>query len=101
MITGHAEVECPFCHKMGVKAFYKPSYLQARTSRISAGAKITYHRVPESYEIQGDCPHCGAKEKDIQKWYDGEYREKKLSHKELVERIKKSGLPTKIEFKVK
>ena len=92
MVSGKAVIECPFCHKIGVVAFHKPSYLQAHTSRISAGAKTKYVRMPESYSIQSDCPHCGAKQKDIQAVFDGKYK-KKLSHKERIKLWKKRGLP--------
>ncbi len=98
---GKAIVECPFCHKICVIAFHKPSFLQGKTTRISAGAKTVYKRIDEKYFIQGDCPNCGAKEKDIQKWYDGEGEKKKLTkgdHKKIIERFKKQGLPTRIEF---
>ena len=56
---GYTEVKCPICGKRGVKAFYKPSYLEHSTSRISAGSKTKYYRVPESYEVLSGCPHCG------------------------------------------
>ena len=96
-ITGKATVECPFCKKVAVQAFYKPSFKQAKTSRISAGAKTTFHRVGEKYFIQGDCPNCGAKNKDIQGWYDGKGKKKEVSHEERLRRIKEAGLPTVIE----
>ncbi|MEM5871398.1 MAG: hypothetical protein QW051_00830, partial [Candidatus Aenigmatarchaeota archaeon] len=76
-------IACPFCGKEGVSAFYKPSYLQARTSRISSGAKTKYYRVPETYIIESDCPHCGAKKKGIQDFFDGKYK-KKISHEERI-----------------
>jgi len=95
---GAAIVECPFCHKVGVAAFYKPSFAQGKVSRISAGAKTTFRRVDEKYFIQGDCPNCGAKNRDIQVWYDGQYEGKRLSHEERLKRIKDSGLPTRIEL---
>lgn len=79
MITGKAEVKCPFCNKSGIVAFHKLSFLQAHTSRISAGAKTKYVRMPESYFVQSDCPNCGAKKKDIQATFDGTYK-KKMSH---------------------
>ena len=41
MVSGHAEIRCPFCGKAGVKAFHKPSYLEHKTSSISAGRKTT------------------------------------------------------------
>ena len=51
--------------------------------------------MPEQHFIQGDCPNCGAKNKDIQAWYDGQYDdEKKVSHEERLKRIlKKYGYP--------
>lgn len=98
--SGKAIVECPFCHKVGVMAFHKPSYSEASTSRISNKSATTYRRVDEKYFIQGDCPKCGKSQKDIQKWYDGEYaKEKELSHKERLKRLKEAGLPTKIVSK--
>ena len=78
--------------------FHKPSYRDGRTSRISAGSRTTYHRVPERHFLQGDCPKCGRKNKDIQAWYDGTYEEKKLTHEERIKRRKEAGLPTTIRF---
>ncbi len=96
-ITGKATIECPFCKKVAVTAFFKPSYRQGKTSRISAGAKTTYHRVDEKYFIQGDCPNCGAKNKHIQDWYDGKEERRCLTHEERLKRIREAGLPTVIE----
>lgn len=98
--TGKSTVECPFCHKTCVSAFHKPSFAQGRVSRISNKSATTYSRQDEKYFIQGDCPNCGAKEKDIQKWYDGQY-EKEMTEEDrqkVIERMKKQGLPTQIEF---
>ena len=89
---GETELKCPFCNKGKVKVFHKEGYLQAHTSRISAGAKTTYHRVPDKYEVLEDCPNCEAKKKDIQDYYDGKYK-KKLSHEERLRCWKKRGLP--------
>jgi len=33
------ELECPFCRKGKVKIFHKEGYLQAKTGRISSGAR--------------------------------------------------------------
>lgn len=94
--TGKATVECPFCGKMGVSAFVKPSYLQGKTSRISGGSKTTYHRVPPSTEYQGSCPHCGKSAKEMQKAHETGIT-KRMSHEERLKRIKEAGLPTVIE----
>lgn len=97
MNSGHAVVKCPFCGKDVVKAFHKPSYLEHKKSSISAKSRITYYRVPESYAIQGDCPECNAKNRDLQAWYDGTYQENRLSHEDRVKRIKAAGLAARIE----
>jgi hypothetical protein len=69
--------------------------LQGSTSSISSGSRVSYHRRDEEYIIQGPCPKCGATEKDIEKWYNGQYEEKKLTHEERLKRLKESGLPMK------
>ncbi|RLF35151.1 MAG: hypothetical protein DRM99_05215 [Thermoplasmata archaeon] len=94
---GETEIECPFCKKAKVRMFHKEGYYQAKVSRISAGAKTTYHWVPDTYEVLEDCPNCGKRKKEIQKALEGEVSTKKLSHKERIKRIKESGLPTRIE----
>jgi len=87
-------IECPFCHRNTIKAFYKPSFLQAKTSRISAGTKTVYYRAPETYEIKSGCSNCGRALKEVKEAYEGE---KKLSHEERIKLWKKSGLPLVID----
>jgi len=89
---GETELECPFCHKGTVKTFHKEGYMQAKTSRISAGAKTTRHAVLDRYDVLEACPHCRAKRKDIQGYYDGTYK-KKISHEERLTMLKKRRLP--------
>ena len=55
----HVNLECPFCKKEAVKAVYHPPILQAKTSRISAGAKTTFYQTREKYEIISGCSSCG------------------------------------------
>jgi hypothetical protein len=57
---------------------------------------MKYYRVPESYTVAGDCPNCGAKEKNIRKAIDGEPT-RKLTHEERLRRLKEAGLGTTIE----
>ena len=92
MITGKAEIRCPFCEKIVVVAFYKPPHREPSTSRISGKSVTKQILKDESYHIQSDCPNCGAKKKDIQAWYNGTYKEK-ITHEERIERFKKRGLP--------
>lgn len=87
---GEFELECPFCGKAKVKVFHKEDYMQARTSRISAGAKMKRYAIPDYYEVPEDCPRCGANKKDIQASIEGKYK-KRLSHEERIEMLKKRG----------
>ena len=96
---GEMELECPFCRKGKVKTFHKEGYIQAKTSRISAGAKIKYYKTPDMYEVLEDCPNCGRKKKEIQKAMDGEISTKQMSHEERLKRFKDAGLPLVIEGK--
>lgn len=94
--TGKATVKCPFCGKEGVRAFVKPSYRQARTSRISSGARTTYHRVPESITYTGSCPNCGKTAREMQAaTRTGVTRRE--THEEKLARLQKAGLPMVIE----
>lgn len=82
--------ECPFCQKGKVKTFHKEGYLQARTSRISAGAKTKYYRVPETYEILSGCSNCRKSLKEVKEAFEGK---KKLPHEERIKLWKEQGLP--------
>lgn len=91
-------LDCPFCGKSKVVAWHKEDFRQAKTSRISAGAKTTYHKVPESYEILNGCSACGKSEKEILRAFETGIT-KELSHEERLKRLREAGLPTKIVSK--
>jgi hypothetical protein len=96
MISKQATIECPFCKQVGVKAYHIPSFLQATTSRISAGARTKYHRVPEHYEVLSGCPSCGKSKKEIDDYFEGR---REVPLEERLRRLRESGLPTRIETK--
>lgn len=98
MITGKAQVRCPFCEKIGIVAFYKPPHREPSSSRISGKSVTKQILKDESYYIQSGCPNCDAKKKDIQDYYDGKYK-KKISHEERIKMWKKRGLPLVLESK--
>ena len=95
---GESEIECPFCHKGKIKMFHKEGHLQPSFSRISAKSAVKYHRVPDTYEVLEDCPNCGKTKKEIQKLLEGEKEITEEDRKKIIERMKKQGLPTQIEF---
>jgi endogenous inhibitor of DNA gyrase (YacG/DUF329 family) len=94
---GETILECPFCQKGKVRVFHKGGYLQPKVSRISAGAKVKYYRMPDTYQVLEDCPECGKSMKEIQKAFETGETEQ-ISHDERLKRIKEAGLPTRVDF---
>jgi sarcosine oxidase delta subunit len=93
---GEMEIECPFCSKGKIIMYHKEGYLQAKTSRISAGAKVTMRRVGDKYIVKTNCPNCGKTKEEIERAFDtGET--KQVSHEERLKRLRESGLPTRVE----
>ena len=90
-------LECPFCHKGDVRVFHKEGYLQPRVSRISAGAKVRYYRMPDTYRVLEDCPECGKSKREIQRAFETGVT-KEVSHEERLRRLREAGLPTRVEF---
>ena len=94
------ELECPFCKKGKIPTFFVDSYLAGKVSRISAGKKEKSYNVPAEYKILDGCKECGKSKKDVQAMYDGTYSPPRTKE-ELLEYLKKRGLPTMIASKPK
>lgn len=95
---GEMTMICPFCKKGEIKVFHKEGHLQPHFSRIAAKSAVTYHKVPDSYEVLENCPNCGKTKKDIEKNLEGDEEITKEDRKKIIERMKKQGLPTEIKF---
>lgn len=87
-------IPCPNCGKESVEALHYPSYLEHHTSRISAGAKTTYHKELERFELVSGCAKCKKSLRELLK-IEAE-GSRGLSHEERLKRLREAGLPTKI-----
>lgn len=88
-------LKCPFCKKGEIEAIYFPSVLRSRKGSWG-GYKPKFERSADSIIITSDkCPNCRKTRKEIQKKIKGE---EEMDHKKVVDRMKKQGLPTQIEF---
>ena len=85
------ELECPFCHKMGISAQYFPPSLGAKTSRTSGAKATRFFKVQERYEGITDCPHCGKKAHEIEKALRYGVADKEKD-KKVLQRLKEQGL---------
>jgi len=90
--SGKADIECPFCHKVGIGCFRIPVHREPHTSRISGKSATRYFSVPEKVNILSGCPNCGKTKNEIQKAIDTG-KTKVLTHEERIEMLKKRGLP--------
>ena len=85
---------CPFCGKLAIKILHIPFVTNKFASGCRAGGKRTFVQ-EEKYDVISGCEACGKSKKEVEKALnEGE----EISHKERIRRIKKSGLPTRIEF---
>ncbi|MEM5792797.1 MAG: hypothetical protein QXY45_00345 [Candidatus Aenigmatarchaeota archaeon] len=85
------DLECPFCHKMGVKAQYFPPSISAKTSRTSAKSTTKIYRVGERYEGISGCRFCGKSDKEVKKALEDGIKNSELE-KKIMERLKRQGL---------
>ena len=88
-------LECPFCHKQTIKAYYWPPSREAKTSRSAgAGSRTKFYKVRERYHIASGCSNCGKTQKEVERVINkGE--DKGPSREEVLKRMKEAGLPTK------
>lgn len=90
------EMECPFCSKGKIRMYHQEGYMQGKTSRISAGAKQTFHAVQDKYIVQNTCSECGKSIKEIENAFNTGIT-KRRTHEERLKALREAGLPTRVE----
>lgn len=96
MAIKEISLECPFCHKGQIKIRHEEGMVSYRMTRsAAAGSKPVKFRTSDRYYVLEDCPNCGKTKKEIQEKLEGR---EEIDHKKLLERLKKQGMPTRIEF---
>ena len=89
-------IHCPFCDKE-IEVLHSPSIVTTKRSVTATfGATTKIVRSTEKYEVPSDCPNCGKSAKEIKKALKEGGESKSVSHAEMLERIKKLGLATRI-----
>ena len=91
-MTEDKEIPCPFCDKGNIKVFYTPSSKREVTTVYTK----TIKKSRERYDVQNDCPHCGASASKIEKALNSGQDYKRPSKEKILERMKAAGLPTRI-----
>ena len=86
---------CPFCDVGRIKVRHVPILKKEQFASGSAFSKRTTTYTREHYTVLENCPNCGASRKEIEKSLR-EGLSKAINHKDLLERLKKAGLPTRV-----
>ena len=93
-------VKCPLCQLGEIAVTTRPEYYSYKTARaIHQIKRIPVHH-PEQVKIESSCPNCKASKSDIKDALDSGSG-KKVSHEDLLKRLKESGLPLILESKKK
>jgi formate dehydrogenase assembly factor FdhD len=82
-------LECPFCHKNGVKYLYHPASIRAQTSRSAVAKSTKFIKIREKYEIMSGCKFCGKSKKEIRKAMEEGTPKDKEKRKKRYEEIMK------------
>lgn len=90
-------VPCPFCSEGIVRVIHVPVLKKDNISSMVGGRRAkTFSSTTENYTVLEDCPKCYASSDKIEKALNSGKDYQKPSRGKILERMKKSGLPTRI-----
>lgn len=90
-------IKCPFCEEGNIDVIFYPETKRDNITATVGGRRTrSFSLTKERYEVKNDCTKCGAKATKIEKAINSGQDYKKPSRESIVERMKKSGLPTRI-----
>lgn len=90
-------IKCPICDDGDIRVIFIPASKKDNLTTTIAGRRSKVFNVTkERYEVESDCPHCGASAKKIEKALNSGEDYKKPSRESVLERMRKAGLPTRI-----
>lgn len=90
-------IPCPFCNEGVIRVIHVPLLKKDNISSTVGGRRAkTFSSTAENYTVLEDCSHCGASKEKIEKALNSGKDYKKPSRDKILERMKKSGLPTRI-----
>jgi len=92
------KLKCPFCQIGEVEVTTRSEYYSHSSARAFGKVKQipVYH--PEQIKVESNCPNCKAKKSEIKEALE-KGSGKKRTHEEVLDRLKKSGLPLVLESK--
>lgn len=90
-------LKCPFCDEGDIKTIFYPETKNDNLTTTVGGRRFrSFSLTKERYEVENDCPNCGASAKKIEKALNSSQDYKRPSRESVLERMRKAGLPTRI-----
>lgn len=89
-------IPCPFCYEGVIRVIHVPTLKLEKVSRGSSVNKRSNIYTKENYQVLENCPNCGSSANKIEKALNSGEDYKKPSRGKILERMKNSGLPTRI-----
>lgn len=90
------KVRCPLCDEGIIEVTFIPSVEKNNlTSTVGGNRSKTVYFSKSYYIAHNECSHCGASKEKIEKALKSD-EEPKPSHENVLERMRKAGLPTRI-----
>lgn len=89
------KINCPFCDNSEIEVDHKSSIKRKDLQKCRAGSgNVVFSK--EKWIVLEDCTKCGSSAKKIEKALNLGEDYKSPSHKNVLERLKKEDLPTRI-----
>lgn len=88
-------IKCPFCSVGDIQVMTTLDWYSEGRAHAAGKSKMIPQYHPEKKEILDKCQNCGKSKKEIKDALAGV----KVSHENVVNRLKQAGMPTRIEFK--
>jgi uncharacterized C2H2 Zn-finger protein len=90
-------IKCPICDDGDIRVIFIPASKKDNLTTTVGGRRFkSFSLTKERYEVENDCPNCGASTKKIEKALNSGEDYKKPSRESVLERMKKAGLSTRI-----
>ena len=86
-------VKCPLCQIGEIEVTTRAEYYSFSAARAFGKVKRIPVHHPEQIKVESNCPNCKARKAEIKEALE-KGSSKRVSHEEMLERLKKSGLPT-------
>ena len=90
-------IKCPLCDETDILVKYTPEIKRDNLTNTVGGRRTkVFSLTKEKYEVLNSCSKCHSSKETIEKALKSGRDYNQPSHKSVLDRMRKAGLPTKI-----